>query len=233
MTGSPATTPSARATRCDTDTLGCRDGRHRRDVGAGRRGPRRGRARRAAGRRPWGIRGRSCRGLHRPLGDDERPVGRPGRREVAAASARRRARGSRSARARRGSPRAGAPRARGPARGAAGWSSPRWPGRARPCSAAARRGRRAPRGRQRSTRPDRTGPDPRVIARCTSRRCEASSTAASPASDAGARSGSSPAANRLVTSSAMRWAKTRPSSSELDASRLAPCTPVHEHSPQA
>ena len=49
----------------------------------------------------------------------------------------------------------------------------------------------------------------------------------------GVAGGSSPAASRAVRSSAMRWAKTRPSSSELLARRLAPWTPVHEASPHA
>ena len=49
----------------------------------------------------------------------------------------------------------------------------------------------------------------------------------------GRRRGSSPADSRAATSSAIRAAKTSPSSRELDASRFAPWTPVHEHSPHA
>ena len=42
-----------------------------------------------------------------------------------------------------------------------------------------------------------------------------------------------PRASRSLMSSAIRWAKTSPSSRELEASRLAPCTPVQDTSPQA
>ena len=97
--------------------------------------------------------------------------------------------------------------------------------------------------------PERTTPEPLVIARWMALRwTERSSTVSrirpspmpepSGPSDCGAAAvavtdGNSPWAKRSAMSSAIRWANTRPSRSELDASRLAPCTPVQEHSPQA
>ena len=54
-----------------------------------------------------------------------------------------------------------------------------------------------------------------------------------PVGHGGRRPGSASAGSPRARSAPIRSANTRPSSSELEASRLAPCTPVQAHSPQA
>ena len=80
---------------------------------------------------------------------------------------------------------------------------------------------------------ERTAPAPAVIARWIAVRSAASTSVGGPWRGRAVVGGSSPAARRPVMSSAIRDANTRPSSSELDASRLAPCTPVQDTSPHA
>ena len=120
---------------------------------------------------------------------------------------------------------------------AAGWWSPRRrPRGAPPVGRRSRPGQRGQLGRRRaaSDSAERTAPAPAVIARWTSVRAVGGDERGRPRRRSRAVvGGSSPAASRAVMSSAIRWAKTRPSSSELDASRLAPCTPVQDTSPHA
>ena len=117
-----------------------------------------------------------------------------------------RAPGSRHARGRRGSPRARAPRRRraGPA-----------DARRRAAAAARRRCAPAPR---RATSP------------CASR---ATAAATRLGVRHRAQRGRRRAAGSSSAASAARWPKTKHSESEFDASRLAPCRPVHAHSPTA
>ncbi len=76
----------------------------------------------------------------------------------------------------------------------------------------------------------RSTPAPRVMVRCRSGRIAASATQAGVMFT---RTGSAWGGRSRPMSSAIRLAKTRPSSSELLASRFAPCTPVQATSPQA
>ena len=118
----------------------------------------------------------------------------------------------------------GLPVAAVPRRRAAG-PRRRWSAAARAASSAAV----AP-----ATSAERTAPGPRSSPRWIAVRSVAPSERRRPlAQPRRSPRGSSPAASRAVMSSAIRWAKTRPSSSELEASRLAPCTPVQDTSPQA
>ena len=158
------------------------------------------------------------------------------------ATAGRPARGGRSGRGRRGSPRA-----------ASGAAVSTWPmcrrlvvshdwlapgSRSDVARAGPGRAARAGAG-QRLGRPHRAGtPRSSPPAPAPGRSCRAGRTverASSPrrVTRLVGLAGSSPAAIRSLMSSAMRWAKTRPSSSELEASRLAPWTPVQDTSPHA
>nr|BFF20157.1 hypothetical protein GCM10025730_36780 [Promicromonospora thailandica] len=84
-----------------------------------------------------------------------------------------------------------------------------------------------------SDRADRITPAPPEVTFWTRDRAAAATSADPPGRSAGSPCGSFPASNRSTTSRAAREANTMPSSSEFDASRLAPCTPVQATSPTA
>ena len=139
-------------------------------------------------------------------------------------------RGSPRASGCRGSPRAAAPPPRSARRRCAGWwpPTPRYgAGRSsRSVSAASSAAARSRPGPLRST------PAYAVMIRCTSPRTSGSSSAGAGALG-GLRGRRGARRGRRAARRPIRWAKTSPSSRELEASRFAPCTPVQATSPQA
>lgn len=78
---------------------------------------------------------------------------------------------------------------------------------------------------------ERSTPAPAVMIRWMAVRASGASSGTGAA--AGSTAGPGRRAGADVMSSAMRSAKTSPSRRELEASRFAPCTPVHATSPHA
>ncbi len=84
-----------------------------------------------------------------------------------------------------------------------------------------------------SPSPSRRTPGPADAIDWMRERAAAATSADGPGRSTGSPTSSSPEATRSVICRAARWAKTKPSSSEFDARRFAPCTPVHATSPIA